>query len=121
MLQAKWIVMALQTITSKHQDLQRITIHTPYEYHPSVREPVNLRNVAGEARYKQWMVLDDLLVRLLESHAIPTKVTHGTENNKKKLEMCEHIRSLLPKIAERGTIRPGACGGGKSSARSAVW
>jgi len=70
---------------------------------------MNLREAAGEAGYMQWMDLDSLLVQLSESHAIRTKVTHGAENNEKKLEMCQHIRSLLPKIAERGTIQRNAC------------
>jgi len=57
------------------------------------------------------MDLDSLLVQLSESHAIRTGVAHGVEN-KAKLETCEHIGGLLPKMAERGTIQPGVCGDG---------
>jgi len=112
--------MALQTITSKHQDLQRITIRTPYHYFPPT-PPVNLKEAARESDYMQWMDLDNLLVQLLESYAIRTKVEHGAENEERKLEMCEHVGNLLPKIAGRGTIQPGACGGGASSTRFEEW
>jgi len=63
------------------------------------------------------MDLDSLLVQLSESHAIRTGVAHGAEN-KEKLEMCEHIGGLLPKIAERSTIQPGICGDGGPAVRS---
>jgi len=56
------------------------------------------------------MDLDRLLVQLLESRAIRTKVMHCTENKERKLEMCEHIMSLLPGVGGRGTIHPFACG-----------
>ena len=60
------------------------------------------------------MDLDNLLVRLLESHAIRTKVTHGEEKSETKLETCEHIRG----VAESGTVQPGVCSGGGPTARS---
>jgi len=110
--------MALQTITSEHRDFQQITIRTPYHYYLSTHEPKDVRETARGDGYRQWMDLDSLLVQLSESRAIRTKVTHGAENNETKLEMCEHIGSLLPKIAERGTIKPGVCGGGGPTARS---
>ena len=64
------------------------------------------------------MDLDSLLVQLLESHAIRTKVTHGRENSERKLDMCENMRGLLPKVAESDTIQPGVCNDGGPTARS---
>jgi len=110
--------MALQTITPEHRDLQQITIRIPYRHGPPARVPENLREAAEEDGYRQWMDLDSLLVQLSESRAIRTKVMHGVRNSGRNLEMCEHIESLLPGIAERGTIRPGLCGSGGSTARS---
>jgi len=110
--------MVLRTITSKHQDLQQITIHTPYHRCPSTPESENLREAVGEDEYRQWMDLDSLLVQLSESHTIRTKVTHGKENSERKLEMCENMRGLLPKVAESGTIQPGVCGDGGPTVRS---
>jgi len=101
--------MALQTITSEHRDFQQITIRTPFRYYFPTREPENPGEIAGEEGYRQWMDLDSLLVQLLESRGVRTKVVHGVEDSETKLEMCEHIGSLLPKIAERGTIQPGVC------------
>jgi len=117
-LNPKWIVMALQTITSKHQNLQQIRIRVPHHRCPPTRESENLGEAAGEDGYRQWMDLDSLLVQLLESHAIRTKVTHGGKNSERKSEMCENMRGLLPKIAERGTIQPGVCSDGGLTARS---
>jgi len=110
--------MALQTITSKHQDLQQITICIPYRRYPLARESGNLGGAAGKVGYRQWADLDSLLVQLSESHAIRTKVTHCGESSMTKLEMCEYIGSRFPKLAERGMIRPGVYGGGGSNARS---
>jgi len=31
-LTSEWLIMILQTITHKHQDLRQILIHTPYSY-----------------------------------------------------------------------------------------
>ena len=117
-LNLKWIVMVLRTITSKHQDLQQITIHTPYHRCPATPESESLGEAAGEDGSRQWMDLDNLLVQLLESHAICTKVAHGRGKSESKSEMCEHIRALLPKVAERGTIRPSVCSGEVPTARS---
>ena len=100
-LNPKWIAMALQTITSKHRDLQQITIHAPYHRCPSTPESKTPRKAAGEDRYRQWMDLDSLLVQLLESRAIRTKVMHDAGNSERKSEMCEYMGSLLPKTAER--------------------
>jgi len=110
--------MVLQTITPKHQDLQQITIHTPYHRCPSTRESENLREATGQNRSRQWMDLDNLLLQLSESHSIRTEVTRGSENSERKLEMCDHIRALLPKVVESGTVLPGVCSEVGLTARS---
>jgi len=113
--------MALQTVTSKHRDFQQITIRTPYRYFLPTREPEDLREAAREEGYRQWMDLDSLLVQLSESRAIRTKVWHSAEDSETISEKCEPVESLLPKIAERGTIQPGVCSGGGPTTRSEDW
>jgi len=98
--------MAIQTITSDHRDLQQIAIYFPYCLGISTGMPVNLRQLVGEAGYGQWVDLDSLLVQFLESRAVRTKLVYGVGSEDEKLEMCEHIASLLPRIAERGMIQP---------------
>jgi len=103
-MEATWIVMALETITSKHRDLQQITIYVPYYFNRLICKPVSLREAAGEAEYRRWMDLDTLLVQLSESHAIRTKVVYVMKGRGVQVEDCEHIGSLFPKIVERGAV-----------------
>jgi len=98
--------MALGTITSKHRDLQQITINVPYYFNRFICEPVSLREAAGEAEYRRWMDLDTLLVQLSESHAIRTKVVYLAEGNEVPVEESyEYVGGLLPKIVERGAVK----------------
>ena len=84
--------MALRTITSKHRDLQQISIYVPSRS-TSTRDQ--------ETVSRQWMDLDRLLVQVWESHAIRTKVICGAAEKK---VMCGYIGSLLPEITKRGII-----------------
>jgi len=115
--------MALQTITPDHRDLQHITIYVPCYHEISSGKPVNLRQLIGEARYRQWVDLDSLLVQFLESRAIRTKVMYGVGSKEEKLEMCEHMGSLLPRIADGGTMQPFVYRGGGiiTGSRSEEW
>ena len=95
--------MALETITSKHRDLRQITIYIPYQLNPLIPKSASLE-VAEKAGYRRWMDLDTLLVRLLESHAIRTKVVDVMESRGVQVEVCGHMGNLLPKIVKRGTV-----------------
>ena len=102
-LSAEWIVMALQTITSKHRDLRRISFHIPY--HDTVGAPsTDIRKTVGETAYEQWLDLDRLLVQFWESHLIRPKITYsyGLEDGRKG--GMDFVSRLLPEITKRGVV-----------------
>ena len=70
--------MALQTVTSKHRDLWRISIHVPYDY--TLNSPgANVRQGLEEVMYGQWLDLDRLLVQFWKSRSIRRKITYNCE------------------------------------------
>jgi len=93
--------IALETLTSEHRDLQRVSIHIPIKA-PSIDDPVNMRQVIRGAVDKQWMDLDRVLIQLWETNAIPTQVIYTTEEGKK--EGREYIGALLPEMTKRGIL-----------------
>ena len=90
------IALALKTITSDHQDLQKISLLIRISSLPN--EPV------GEGTRRLWAEFDNILIRLWESKTIkiyaqvvcPTCVDHRAV---RKL-----VRSLLTGALERGAI-----------------
>jgi hypothetical protein len=91
------IDIALKTLTSKHRDLQRVSIHIPIRA-PSIDDPVAIRGAVD----KQWMDLDRALIRLWETNAIPTQVIYTTEEGKE--EGREYIGGMLPEMTKRGIL-----------------
>jgi hypothetical protein len=99
----QWVIMALQTITPKHQDLRQITIWLSY-YLTLCGVGTEARWTVGVAKYRQWLDLDRLLVRLWESHSIRPKVVVPTKRADQTKNMRGGIGSLLPEITKRGII-----------------
>jgi hypothetical protein len=93
--------MALETITSEHRDLRRISIYVLSSSFPS-NGPVDVRRTVGKETYLQWVMLDHTLVRLWKSHAIRTRVTYSAVRRKERV--CEYIRGLLPEGTKKGII-----------------
>lgn len=93
-----WIISALRTITSEHEDLQQISIHIPY-YPSYIADPANIRGIVGEEVYRQWMDLDHLVVQFWESRTIRPKIMHLAAE---KGLMVACIGVLLPEITKRG-------------------
>ena len=95
-----WAATALKTITSKHTDFRKVSIHvTPIKAFPvgeSVRETI------GEEIYEQWMDLDRVLVQLWETNSIHTQVFYSIDEEEKDAR--EHICSLLPEMTKRGIV-----------------
>ena len=76
-LHPAWITKTLRTITSRHRDLQKVSIHALY-YSICV----------GGDIHGEWMDLDGLLVQFWESRGVRIKVLYvGT--------------SLLPEVTRR--------------------
>ena len=97
-----WIIMALQTITSKHRDFQQISIHFPHNY-TLIDIPDPGTNIFTGATYRQWSDLDRLLVQFWESRSIRPKVIRSTPS-KENSAMGECIEYLLPEITRRGIL-----------------
>ena len=88
-----WAVLALKTITSKHGDLQQISIFFPF----------NARDTIDKYTYNQWMDLDRSLVQLWDSHGIRVNIVCnvGEENRE---GFWEWIGALFPETKKRGII-----------------
>ena len=95
--------MALQTVTSEHRDLQRISFHVPYQYTLDGLG-ANIRQGLGEVWYGQWLDLDRLLVQFWESRSIRPKITYNCESQEEKKEAIDCVSCLLPEITKRGII-----------------
>jgi hypothetical protein len=98
-----WIIVALQTITLKYQDLQKISIYAPHTFTLD-GAGANIRRIAGETAYRQWLDLDRLLVQFWESRSIRPRIVHSGASREGKEEATNCIRCLLPEITRRGII-----------------
>jgi hypothetical protein len=94
------MTVALRTIASEHKDLQQISFYNSFGY-DGVDEPFDIGQIVGGAVYGEWMDLDRLLVQLVESHAVRTKIY----STKKEGEVvCTFMKYLLPEMTKRGAI-----------------
>ena len=91
----QWAIMALQTITPNHRDLQQITIWLSYSLTTNVG--ANFRRAIGEVYCGQWVDLDHLLIQLWESCLIRPKVIVATRG-------ADCVRHLLQEVTKRGII-----------------
>ena len=91
-----WITAALNTITSRHTALQRISIH----FHDLYGEQPSGEANGGEIE-QQWMDLDTTLVGLCRSHARRMNAFCDGETDK---TIREYMGYLLPKMTEEGLI-----------------
>jgi hypothetical protein len=100
-LSVQWVIMALRhhhTQTSRSPTNQNRCIHRPTSIN-IFGAGANVRQVIGEANFRQWLDLDRLLVQFWESHSIRPKFTSTTERDMRK-----RFRRLLPEITKRGII-----------------
>ena len=96
-LRAEWI-----TVAPEHRDLQRISIHIPYNL--TLFGQI-VGQFLGEAICRGWFDLDSLLVQFWESRSIRPRVGCETPGQKwKNTEYC--IGCLLPEITKRGIFDP---------------
>lgn len=97
------VTMTLQTIKSKHRNLQRVSIHIPYDF-TLVDACVHIGQTVREVISRPWLDLDRLLVQFRESRSIRPKVVLTPKKwaGKQEVEYC--VGCLLPKTAKRGMI-----------------
>jgi hypothetical protein len=89
----EWAIAALRT-TSKHRDLQRISIDAPHKF-----------NFGGSYATikRQWLDFDHLLAQFWESRSIRPKVIFS------KQDIGDNIKRYLPEITRRGIIDLDKC------------
>jgi hypothetical protein len=92
--------MALNTLTSEHRDLRKITIWVP-----GCLRPIDqmVREVEAARPGMRWRDLDSLLVQLWESRSIPSKIS-GDGLKEGKEEAYDWATYLLPETMNRGTV-----------------
>ena len=90
-----WTTLALKTLTSKHRNLQRVSIYIPMTFTRMLEETC-----------RQWMDLDRVLVQLWESNAIRIQVVYFGRMREEGAR--ERVERLLPKMTERriGKLEP---------------
>ena len=96
--------MALQTITSKHQDLRQISIHVPHDLtHPDL--DMDVGRIIREEICGEWSGLDYLLVQFWESRSIRPRIVYPTlKEEKRSVCLRDSIGCLLPEITGREII-----------------
>ena len=99
----EWVTKTLETITSRHQNLQRISIHLPQIFHQITREDGVTEWAIRIDFGIQWLDLDNLLVQFWESRSIRPKVVYPLTNDRKE-EMRNGAGHLLPEVTKRGIV-----------------
>ena len=102
-LSVDWVTMTLKTVTSKHRNLQRISIHVPYDF-TLVDACAHVGQTVREVISRPWLDLDRLLVQFWELRSIRPKVILAPKRwmGKQEVEYC--VGCLLPEITKRGII-----------------
>lgn len=92
--------MALETVTAKNGGLQQISIHPPYLY---VVHDIVPREIDRADLYRQWSVLDHLLLKLSELHSIRVRIAcNQFQRWLAKLE--DWVGNMLPETAMSGVV-----------------
>jgi len=99
---ADWITMALRTIVPEHRDFQQIAIYLPYDS-GLTGSGANVRRIAGELVFGQWLELDRLLAQLWESRSIRPKIIYFAPRGTEKY-VTDCVRCLLPEMTGQGII-----------------
>ncbi|KAF9789357.1 hypothetical protein BJ322DRAFT_1105220 [Thelephora terrestris] len=104
-LSGGWILMALETITVKHRDLQQISIHVPFLWdlaalkdHASAQKRIHFFNPGAK-----WSFVDGLLASLWESRSVHLKIVYPRpETLDEGREMQDLAGFLFPETTRRG-------------------
>ena len=94
----EWVTTALQTITTGHRDLQKISISLVH-YSSTVLSSIDPRQYIGEQYIWHWLELDRLLGRLWVSHSIPPKILCYAPS-----QMEETVRTLVGGLLPETTV-----------------
>jgi len=90
----QWVLTALRTITTDHQNLQEVSLLASC----ILCEP---ERAIGEAAHKQWSEFDHILARLLELHSIRLQI-HFFGHPGRTNRCCAN--SLLPEASKKGMV-----------------
>ena len=98
----RWALETLQTITRNHGKLRRVTVGTTVPAGINDRE--ELRRVAGETVYRQWLALDHLLARLRESQSVRLGIICYLFPGLKEMGGDSRMKVLLPEVMMGGVV-----------------
>ena len=100
-LSIAWVASTLKTITSRHRDLQGVSIRgCDLSDSTGTGWQANAAAEEDDTR-EQWMDLERTLVQLWESHAVRAKVEYYSKTRE---ESCELMEKLLPEATKRGVV-----------------
>ena len=104
-LSTEWIIATLQTITPKHRDFRHISIHLPSYSTTLFDAGTDVRKIAGEVVYGQWLDLDRLLVQFWESRSVrPTVIAMALKGGKQYMCRKNWVGCLLPEVTGREAV-----------------
>jgi len=100
--------MALRTITPKHRNFRRISIHAFFiSFFAGVASVASagVIGLTGEDHFLgQWSELDQVLAQLWESHSIRAEVLYYRLPTEVEQGVNERLERLLPQITGRGIV-----------------
>ena len=99
-LRVGWATTSLQSITSVHPDLRKISLRIPLGRCSDVNE----RLIEGADLEMRWSDLNRLLVQFWESHPIQVKVVCPSPLNSDGWSVLDWVTLLLPELMKRGII-----------------
>jgi len=100
----RWIITALETITSRHRDLRQISISFLHDSDYTTDLELIQRSEAANPGMR-WSDLDDILIQLLESHSVHPKIMCSRSNI--TTQTVEDLaRYLFPETAKRWGLEP---------------
>ena len=101
-LDFRWIVPTLQTITNNHRNFRQILLDATRVASLGRFDAANPAPAIGETTYQNWSELDRTLFQFWESRSIRFKVVYDAplSADKDKVRTC--LESLLPKVMKEG-------------------
>ena len=101
-LSSKWVTATLETITSRHRNLQQISIHVPRTWTYTFQDDgVTINEINIEYPVAQWLDLDRLLLQFWDSRSIRPKVVYPPAG---KTQVRNWAEELFPESTKRGII-----------------
>ena len=100
-LRPGWILETLRTVTRDHKDLEWVTLQAVSGRGLNERCE-GVKDAIGEAAYREWLELDQVLAELCESHSVQLRVAYNLHVDMDGSKERDGMEVLLPEVMARG-------------------